>query len=346
MEDEQQSWYGLAKPLNSFDPIFANKSHWMRMSNIKANKHKDASTVPQLIWKWIDICSTRRVNHPMVFNPFVLFGAQDFALSNAQGENISVTPCWQLPPIAKEIRYEATTPIDHSTPVPTFTVYAGKKQPFLVNIYVFFHFLLNLMLGLMFLDVASKEETGFFVKFHATIFLFVSLALVGRVSDGKSYMLELCRIIVLSWLVITSNLGTANPVRGIVPDSYRWGVAAFLIILWVVCIDSNFHYQAEDEDEMKVCSPNGEDDHIAECNDAEKLSETTPDAATPRGAKNSPKSAVTPTRSSGSSRSRSRSRSGESPVASPRIKGRDRQKAPGRASSRSRKRSATPTKSA
>ncbi|CAM9211279.1 unnamed protein product, partial [Ectocarpus fasciculatus] len=70
-EDEQADHYGLAKQLNSFDPIEANTSHLKRMRNIHCTTLPAEEGVSSL-WRTASRLFSRRVKHAFVFHPWAL----------------------------------------------------------------------------------------------------------------------------------------------------------------------------------------------------------------------------------------------------------------------------------
>ncbi len=66
-EDKQIKSYGLAKPLTSFNGMWLNLQHWVRMTKINDNDNSNTMR------NWYNKIFARRVNHPMIINPLKIF---------------------------------------------------------------------------------------------------------------------------------------------------------------------------------------------------------------------------------------------------------------------------------
>jgi sterol desaturase/sphingolipid hydroxylase (fatty acid hydroxylase superfamily) len=219
VEDKQRAYYGLAKPLTNFDPVDANKQHWVRMQNIKASGGP---------WGLVQRFFTRRVTHPMQCDLSVFFTNKDF--ENATAAEVSA---WKLPEPATEAR----TKNELSTSDGKYTVYAGLPLTLGAATYITAHFILMLLFCLMLTD--KHESMSFRQKMGCSLYAFASMSILGRVYDGEAVLLELVRVVFTAAVVVrwTDN----NPFFGGAPVFGRWLFALGLLMGWMACLDSTVY---------------------------------------------------------------------------------------------------------
>jgi len=224
-EKERRDMYGLAKPLESFNPVFANISHALRMMSInKADNDAATDDTTEFNFSYfLSIFFTRRHHHQLVFRPLSIVSA----LSSSLGVALS-SAAWVVPlssPLKVREKYGT----------------APRNQPLrAVKIYTTLNFTLTIILAIQLLENHSKVA-----YYHAAILMIMpvwSLVSIGMLNECNPYSLvvETRRVLVLSlWLMLYA----------LMQEVARWGfghpsvnaVVAVKFHRYVFCLEAPFY---------------------------------------------------------------------------------------------------------
>lgn len=257
-EDEQIDLYGLAKQLNTFDPVEANVSHFRRMRNIHRGANSTDEEQEESSWSSISrilrMLVSRRVKHAMLFHPQALLEeipSSTYA-ARARGTSDFATSPIVLRRNMHRLKWNGALPDEHDVPEDFFAkfIFLGYLTThFLIALSASYLVMLcvsevELTFGLQgqpFLDIFSVDGIFQYVKCHkkqifVTAMFFVcihALQNIGRMSDlGARGVNDLRgepgRLLVLVAFVHFLAL------RGTIKLSTCVGVSAALSIPWIL----------------------------------------------------------------------------------------------------------------
>ena len=180
-EKDRRDVYGLAKPLNTFNPLLANYQHALRMMGINNASHKASAAFD--FKYFLSVFFTRRHNHRFVFDPLSVIRAL-FAPS-------ALALCV---PLSNPFKVRAKYGSDFKN-IPI--------RP--VKIYTAINFVLALVLGLQIL--LRHQEMRYYHVAMVMIIPIWTLVSIGLLNECNPYSMkiETRRVLVVScWLVLFS----------------------------------------------------------------------------------------------------------------------------------------------